>query len=110
MSGSIVLDLLGGVSVLLLINICLVLEDKRMRSIEISSDGIRALTWGKAFGLIPCRLSPVHLRWQDVAEVAQKGLVINLRAKGQVVSVNTYLFDDPASVHAFISQNLSNLA
>lgn len=110
MSGSAVLDLLGVVSVLLLVNICLVLEDKRMRSIEIGSDGIRALTWGKAFGFIPCRLLPVHLLWQDVTEVAQNGLVVNLRGKGQVISVNTYLFDDPKNVHSFISQNLSTPA
>lgn len=103
-----VLDLVGGISVLLLVNTCLVLEDRRMRSIEIAPDGIRALTWGKAFGFVPCRLAPVHLLWQDVAEIAQKGLVINLRGKGQVISINTYIFDEPEKVHAVISHNLSS--
>jgi hypothetical protein len=79
-------------------------EDKRARSVEISNDGVSALTWNRLFQVIPFRLTPILIRWSEVKRIGQSGFVVTLDDGQKQISINTYLFEQPAEVVSFINE------
>lgn len=117
-AGSAVLGLVGGqltlssfaqfllsALVVSIVAAAMVLEDKRARSIEMTSESVTSLVWKRTPGLVPYRLVPLTIHWSDLKQVAQKGLLVSLRDSQGAISVNTYLFDKPDEVLEFINQH-----
>lgn len=96
-----------GMATVAVVGAALVLEDKRMRTIELSHVGVTGLVWKRAAGLLPYRLTPLTLSWAEVKEVAYRGFTIGLKGSSGAILVNSYLFEKPDQVRAFISSHLT---
>ena len=101
-------DLLLGAIVVLAVVAAVVLENKRAHSIELTTEAATALSWKFALGFLPYQLVPVRIRWDELPQVAHKGFSVNLRGIQGEISINTYLFSDPAKVIDFINRQTSS--
>lgn len=106
-----ILDSMLGVAVVALIVAVMYLEGKRAHSIELTEETIIALVWKQALGFLPYKVMPLTVLWKDVRLVARKGFMVGLKGDfdGEIL-INTYLFEDPAKVLAFINEHLAKAA
>lgn len=99
-------DAVVGLIVLAIVGFLLFDANRRLRSVEISPEGISSLKWKRVPGWIPVRLTRVSMPWAEVATVATRGLIVSLRGPSETITVNTYLFDQPREVLALINSYL----
>jgi hypothetical protein len=97
-------NILFATAVVAIVATAVILEDKRARSVELTTEAATSLVWTRTPGLVPFRLMPMTIRWEDLRQIAHKGLVVGLRDARGEISVNSYLFDSPDEVLAFINQ------
>src|SRR5688572_2197885 len=73
----------------------LLLEDKKLRSVELSETGATSLVWSKVGSFPFVRLTRLEIPWSEVKRVGTRGLVVVLSNERRAIHVNTYLFSDP---------------
>lgn len=76
--------------------------DIQAHSVELSAEGVSALTWQKRASPVFVRLTRTFVPWRDIQRIGVKGFVVHLASATQVIQVNAYLFAEPDAVLPFI--------
>lgn len=85
----------------------LVLESRRARSVELTTEGVTALVWRRWGGIFPFRLETLAMPWTAVEAISQRGYAVGLMGRGCEIVVNTYLFENPEATLAFINERVA---
>jgi len=69
----------------------LILEDRRIRSVELNEQGVSALVWARKPLPFFCTLERVFINWREVRQVGMRGLSIWIDSGRYNVPINTNL-------------------
>ena len=87
----------------------LLLEDKRLRSIELSEMGATSLVWSRVDSFPFIRLTRLEIPWTQVKRVGVRGLAIVIVGETRAIHVNTYLFPDHKVAFDFINERFTKV-
>ena len=103
-------DLLLGAIAMIALVAMVSLENKRAHAVELTTEAVSSLTWKFSIGLLPCRLVPIRMRWDEIQQIAHKGFAVSFKGASGEIALNTYLLDDPAKVIDFINAQIAKVA
>lgn len=85
----------------------LLLNDKKLRSVELSSVGATSLVWQRTSSAPFLHLVSAQISWPDVQRIGIQGALVLIASKSKTIQVNTFLFEEPSAVVSYIKECLA---
>jgi hypothetical protein len=97
-------EVLGIIAICAMLIGAMSLENKRLRSVKLTSESVSGLMWRRNAFPHLIHLEGISIPWNSAPKVAVDGLSILIEKNGDRITVNTQLFDNPAEVLDLIRQ------
>jgi hypothetical protein len=97
-------EVLGILAICVLLIGAMAFENKRLRSVELTSESVSGLMSRRNAVPHLMRLERISIPWNSAPKVAVDGLSILIEKNCDRITVNTQLFDNPAEVLDFIRE------